>query len=706
MKERRTGPGAGETATTPTINPGEFRTPIGPPSRQRSNSTSISLQSYGELNKHNPFVGYFIYAPAQSHSQDQHHHHHEQITTLTSEVMNQKKHSQHHPFTGSFHYAPGQYSQLYQLKKYRLPPSSSSFPSCEREKSEKHSATSTAVGSEVLFVPNLILQSVDDSLIGFHHKRNLKYFHQTQRPISSSRLKTSIVATSSSVPKMSLTLKEWRSSKLPTTDGEPPPLLPPTTHRSNSLSQLNHLSVLSVVPSSWQTHTSSGTQAPQHPPITTSHAMTEKYLLYPDCSLGEGSFARIYLGKNVHSSQYLAIKVIPLPPPATDSALHELPEIIENEILNQSRLWHRHVVKIHDVYKSSTALYLVMDYCSGGTLEQMLSLRNRLDEEETRVIAYQLLEGLCYCHRHGVLHGDIKPANIMFQPQSNSPLGNCEEMSPINLLCEKRRQEGKLSLSLHAPVVEDSAVKEGTEQVGRSDDLLADMKSALICESCVPKDETHGRPKLRQRRSVSECQQSLVPHQEQIGEGHLKQEETGERDDNQSQKQIRYRSPHGLLLMLCDFGLSQTIPNIKFFAQTGDISKAPYSASTPCGTQGYLSPEILEQQTYGLPADLWAVGVVLYKCLSGNFPFIPLDAYRHREVTFKGLVWKKVSVECQELIHALLRVNENDRLTVSDALSHRWFHEILLISNILVPSDEIPVSLAKTIEEALMEIRK
>jgi serine/threonine protein kinase len=438
--------------------------------------------------------------------------------------------------------------------------------------------------------------------------------------------------------------------------------------------------------------------------------MKDKYLLFPDCSLGEGSFAQIYLGINLLSSQYLAIKVIPLPPSESEgSTLHTLPELIENEILNQSRLWHRHIVKIHDVYKSSKSLYLVMDYCSGGTLEQMLSLRNRLDEEETRVIAYQLLDALCYCHRHGVLHGDIKPANIMFQPQSSSlqEEGEDEEvglLSPIDLLCEKRRREGKLSTSIHpAPMAVPERPFSSPQDDGKRERLLEDMRSAVLCERCVSKHDFHPATTRRRRHTVS-ATTPMIGEENENDEGIerllLSQTLSGEVTSSLSNPhtQVRYRSPYGLLLKLCDFGLSQTIPNIKFFGQTGDILKAPYT--TPCGTQGYLSPEIIDQKTYGLAADVWAVGVVLYKCLSGNFPFIPFDAYRHRQVAFKGLVWRKVSRECKELIEVLLTVKEQDRITASQAMNHHWFHEILLISNIIVPSDEIPVSLAKTKEEA------
>ena len=77
-----------------------------------------------------------------------------------------------------------------------------------------------------------------------------------------------------------------------------------------------------------------------------------------------------------------------------------------------------------------------------------------------RYIAYQLITALHYVHANGILHGDITPANIMFQPasllsSSSGGLNVCaDEIPRVDLLYEKKRREGNISFTLlQAPVV-------------------------------------------------------------------------------------------------------------------------------------------------------------------------------------------------------------------------------------------------------------
>lgn len=49
--------------------------------------------------------------------------------------------------------------------------------------------------------------------------------------------------------------------------------------------------------------------------------------------------------------------------------------------------------------------------------------------------------------------------------------------------------------------------------------------------------------------------------------------------------------------------VSQKVPDVRFYKQTGDINKIPWSGLF--GTGGYIAPEIMSQQPFGKPADLW-----------------------------------------------------------------------------------------------------
>lgn len=120
-------------------------------------------------------------------------------------------------------------------------------------------------------------------------------------------------------------------------------------------------------------------------------------------------------------------------------------------------------------------------------------------------------------------------------------------------------------------------------------------------------------------------------------------------------------------IVLIDFGLSKfAIPNEKM-AET-------------IGTIDYLAPEIFSKN-YGFAVDNWALGVLLYAMLSGLLPFWgeTLQAQRRsietQDPDFSAPEWKGISNDAIDLIKGLLQKDPKKRLTIDEALKHRWFME-------------------------------
>eukprot|EP00638_Chattonella_subsalsa_P003286 CAMPEP_0117759262 /NCGR_PEP_ID=MMETSP0947-20121206/15910_1 /TAXON_ID=44440 /ORGANISM="Chattonella subsalsa, Strain CCMP2191" /LENGTH=833 /DNA_ID=CAMNT_0005579689 /DNA_START=50 /DNA_END=2548 /DNA_ORIENTATION=+ len=101
--------------------------------------------------------------------------------------------------------------------------------------------------------------------------------------------------------------------------------------------------------------------------------------------------------------------------------------------------------------------------------------------------------------------------------------------------------------------------------------------------------------------------------------------------------QPSHTSPSALLLKICDFGLSRKVPDVRYFKVTGDVNKIPFTALT--GTEQFMAPEILLKEAYGKPADMWSLGVIMYKLLGGIMPFIPTRACFARKPAFPGFLW-------------------------------------------------------------------
>ncbi|KAI3381160.1 hypothetical protein SNEBB_009536 [Seison nebaliae] len=99
-----------------------------------------------------------------------------------------------------------------------------------------------------------------------------------------------------------------------------------------------------------------------------------------------------------------------------------------------------------------------------------------------------------------------------------------------------------------------------------------------------------------------------------------------------------------------------------------------------CGTPTYVAPEILQENGYGIPIDMWAVGVITYILLCGFPPFRSLDRVQDElfEVIKKGEFeylepyWDGKSIECRDLIDHLLVVDTGRRWKADDVLCHKW----------------------------------
>lgn len=85
----------------------------------------------------------------------------------------------------------------------------------------------------------------------------------------------------------------------------------------------------------------------------------------------------------------------------------------QSEISLLRKLNHENIVKYHDTIKTQQCLYIVLEYMENGSLAQFLRKFGSLSETLVAMYVTQVLRGLAYLHEQGVLHRDIKGANIL-----------------------------------------------------------------------------------------------------------------------------------------------------------------------------------------------------------------------------------------------------------------------------------------------------
>lgn len=141
-----------------------------------------------------------------------------------------------------------------------------------------------------------------------------------------------------------------------------------------------------------------------------------KYLIVRE--VGRGGMAVVYEGFDPVLKRRVAIKV--LAPHLTWD--QEFVKRFLHEAQTAAQMNHPNIVQIYDIGQEADLYYLVMEYLSGVSLRDLIRERGRMSYTQVVDILHQLASALDYANGQGVVHRDVKPANVMITPEGKAKL--------------------------------------------------------------------------------------------------------------------------------------------------------------------------------------------------------------------------------------------------------------------------------------------
>ncbi len=160
--------------------------------------------------------------------------------------------------------------------------------------------------------------------------------------------------------------------------------------------------------------------------------------------LGAGAHAEVWWAERRGDGTQVAVKLLLAPESASIRAA-------EAEARLLVELGHPALIGLHEVVRTGDSIALIMELARGGSLAGLLERRGRLTVAETVTMLLPIARGLAHTHEHGIVHGDVSAANILFTASGHAKLA---DLGAARLIADRLRPDQPLGTPAYLdPVV-------------------------------------------------------------------------------------------------------------------------------------------------------------------------------------------------------------------------------------------------------------
>ncbi|XP_053335252.1 mitogen-activated protein kinase kinase kinase kinase 6 isoform X1 [Clarias gariepinus] len=148
--------------------------------------------------------------------------------------------------------------------------------------------------------------------------------------------------------------------------------------------------------------------------------------------IGSGTYGDVFKARNIETAIIAAIKVVKLDAGDDISS-------IQQEITMMKDCVHKNIVAYFGSYLRNNKLWICMEFCGGGSLQDIYHVTGPLKERQIAYVCRETLQGLHYLHMMGKMHRDIKGANILLTERGDVKLADFGVAAEINASVVKRK---------------------------------------------------------------------------------------------------------------------------------------------------------------------------------------------------------------------------------------------------------------------------